>query len=153
MIIGTDLERSAPNLKPAVSATTNFLWWNVSMSCLTPKAYDNRYWLEEVCFEPETNCFCSNHSLMVRRLNAVHDSQKLESSVLIWRGLLRIGNQRFLQQPFYVFETSQCCPLQQKPMMIGTDLQRSASNLKPTVSATTVFLLWNVSMLSMTAKT
>ena len=106
MIIGTDLKRSASDLKPTVSAATNFLWWNVSMSCMTPNANDNRYWFEEVCFEPETNCFCSNHSLMVRCLNVVHDSQNLTSSVLIWKGLLWIWNQLFLQQPFYACETS-----------------------------------------------
>ena len=130
-----------------------FLSWTVSMLCLTIKTYDHRYWFEEVCFEPETNGLCSNHSLMVRRLNAVTDNQNLRSSVLIWKGLLRIRNQRFLKQPSHFCETSQCCPLQPKPMMIGTDLKRSASNLKATVSATTIFWLWNVSMLFMTAKT
>ena len=64
--------------------------------------------------------------------------------------------------------TSQCCSWQPKPRIIGTDLKRSASNLKPTVSAATIFLivkrlsvvrdrqnhpflLVEVSMLSMTA--
>ena len=145
-------ERSASNLKPTVSAATIFSWWKVSMLCTTTTAYDSRYWFEEVCFEPETNSFWSNNSLMVRRLDVVHDSQHLKSSVMIWKGLLRIGNQRFLEQPFYVFEASYCCPIHQKQMMIGAALKRSASNLKPEVSATTVFLLWNVPMLSMTTK-
>ena len=145
-------ERSASNLKPTVSAATIFSLWKVSMLCMTTTAYDNRYWFEEVCFEPEANGFWSSNSLMVRRLDVVHDGQHLKSSVMIWRGLLRIGNLRFLEQPFYVFEASHCCPIHQKPMMIGTELKRSASNLKPEVSATTVFLLWNVPMLSMTTK-
>ena len=227
MIIGTDLKKFASNLKPTVSAATVFLWWNVSMLWMTTKAYDNRYWFEEVCFEPETNGFCSNHSLMVRHLDVVHDSQNLRSSVLIssgllrirnqrysattfyvcdasqccplhqkwhdhrywiegvsfksetngfwnklvlivkrlsvvhanqnlgssvliWRGLLRMWNQWFLQQPLSHCETSHCCPWQPKTRNIGADLNRAASNLKPTVSATTVLLQWKVLMLSMT---
>ena len=146
MIIGIDLKRPASNLKPTFSATTMFLWWNfllLSMLSMTTKTYDHRYWFEEVCFESETNVFCGNHFLIAKRLN--------ESSVQIWRGVPRIKKESVVQQPFSYCETSPCCPWQPKRMMIGTDLNRSASNLKPTVSATTIFSLWNVSVLSMTA--
>ena len=51
-----------------------------------------------------------------------------------FEGLFRIWNQRFLQQPFSYRETSQCCQRQSKPRIVGTDLKRSASLLKPTVS-------------------
>ena len=88
---------------------------------------------------------------MVERLNVVNNSQN-QSSVLIWRGLFRIWNQRFPQQPFAYGETFQLCPWQPKHMIIGADLKKSASNVKPTVSAATVFLWWNVSRLSMTTE-
>ena len=152
MIIGTDLKRSASNLKPTVFATAIILLWNVSVLSMRAKAWDHRYWFEKVSFESETNGFCNNHFLIVERLNVVHDSQSLGSSVLIWRGLLQIWNQRFLQQPFSYGETSQCCSWHPKPRIIRTDLKRSASNLKPTVYATTIFWLWNVSALSWAAK-
>ena len=95
MIISTDLKRSASNLKPTYSAATIFVCWNVSMLCMTTKTNDDQYWFKEVFLEPETNGFCSNRSLMVKHLNFVDDNQSLRSSVLIWRGLLWIGNQRF----------------------------------------------------------
>ena len=107
-------ERSASKLKPTVSVATIFSWWKVSMLCMTTTAYDNRYWFEEVCFEPGTNGFCSNNSLMVRRLNVVHDSQNVRSSVLIWRHLLRIRNQQFLQRQFDFCVKSQWFPIQPK---------------------------------------
>ena len=109
------------------------------MLSMTPKAYDNLYWFEEACFKSETNGFCSNSVLMVKRFNVFHDSQSLGSSVLIWRGLLRFWSQRFLQQPFSYGETNRCCPWHWKPRIIGTDLKRSASNKNN--------LLWSVSML------
>ena len=117
---------------------------------------------------------------MAKRLEAAHDSKSLGSSVLIWRHLLRIWNQRDLQQLFSYGETSQCCPWQPKPWMICTELKRSASNLRPTISAATIsyceaspccswqpkpmtictdlkrsasiFWFWNVSMLSLKTK-
>ena len=141
MIISTDFKRSASNLKPKCSATTIYVWWPVSMLCMISKTYDNLYWNEEVFFEPETNGFCNNRSLMVKHLNFVHDSQSLRSTVLIWRGLLQIGNQRSPKQQLYVCETSQCFWWQPKPMMIGTDLKWPPSNLKRAVSATTIFLI------------
>ena len=101
----------------------------------------------KVCFETGTNVFCNNHFLIVKRLRVVHSSQHLGTSVLIWRSLLQIWNQRFLQQPLSCGDTSQCCPCQPKPGIIGTDLKRSAANLIPTVSATTIFLQRSVSML------
>ena len=150
MIVGTALKRSASNLKPAFSATTIFLRWDVSMLCMTTKAYDNRYWFDEVCFESETKGFCINHCFIQKRLSVVHKGKSLGSSVLIWKGLLRVWNQRFLQQPFSHCETSQCCPWRPEPRNIGADLKRSASNMKPTFSAATGSLWWNVS--STTAK-
>ena len=123
------------------------------MLSMTTRTKDHRYWFEEVCFGSETKDFCSNHFLVVKRLNVVHDTSNLKSSVLIWTNLLLIWNQRFLQQPFSYGEARQCCPWQLKARIIGTDLKRSASNLKPTVSATTLFLLWHMPMLSMTTKT
>ena len=139
-IIGTDLTGSASNLKPTVSATTLILWWNVSMLSISPKT-NHRYWFEEVCFESETNGFHSNHLRMVKRFNCVHDNQSIWSSVLIWRSLLRIWNQRFLQQRFSCGETFQAWQWQPKPGIICNDLMRSATNLKPLVSAATIFLL------------
>ena len=91
---------------------------------------DHRYWFEEVRFEIETNGFCNNHFLIVKRLSVVHDSQNLGTPALIWRGLLLIWNQQYLQQPFSNGGTSQCCPWQPKPRIIGTDLKSPASNLK-----------------------
>ena len=143
--IGTDLKGSASNLKPTLSSTTFSLLWNVSVLSMKAKTKYHRCWFEEVCFGCETSGFCSDSFLMVKHLNAVHDRQNPEWSVLFWRGLLRIWNQRILQQPFSYGETRQCCPWR-------TDLKSSASNQKPTFSATTMFWLWNVSVLSMTAK-
>ena len=155
-----------------------FLCWNVSLLSMTNKALDDQYWFEKVCFEYGTNGFCNKHVLIVKRLNVVHNSQSQGTSVLVWKGLLGIWNQLFLQQPSSDGETSQCCPWHPKPMIIGTDLKsllriwnqpflqqlfscgetsqccpwqpkprnigaalkRSASNLKPTVSAATAFL-------------
>ena len=102
MISCTVLKKSTSNLKPTVSAATIFWFWN-------------RYWFGEVCFESETNGFCSDHFLVVENLNVVHGGQNIGSSVLIWRGLLRIWNQWFLQQRFSYGETSQCCPWQPAP--------------------------------------
>ena len=161
------------------------------MLSMTAKTQYHRYSFEEVCFRYETNGFCSNYDLMVKRFNAVHDSQRpawsvmmwrgllqiwnqrllqqqflivkrlnvvhdnqsLWSSVLIWQSLLRICSQRFLQQPCSSGETFQCCAWQAHPMIITTDLKRSASNQKSTVSATTIFLRRDVSVLSTTART
>ena len=95
----------------------------------------------KICTDLKGSSFCSNHSLMVKRLNVVRDSQSLRSSVVIWRGLLRIWNQRFLQQPFSYCEASQCFSWQPKPMMIGTDLKRSASNLRPNGFCNNIFLI------------
>ena len=67
-------------------------------------------------------------------------SMTAQASVLIWRGLPRIWNQRLQHQPFSYGEASQCCPWQPKPRIIGTDFKKSASNLKPSVSAATIFL-------------
>ena len=152
MIIGIDLLRSASNLKPTASATTIILLWKVAVLSMREKAWDHRYWFEKVCFELETNGVCNNHFLIVKRLNVVHDNQSLRTPGLIWRGLLQIWNQRFLRQPFSYCETSQCDPRHPKPKIIGTDLNRSASHLKPTVSATTIFWLCSVSVLSIIAK-
>ena len=63
----------------------------------------------EVCFESETTNFCNNYRIVVKRVNVVHDSQSLGQSGVIFIGLPRIRNQRFLQQPFPHGETSQCC--------------------------------------------
>ena len=95
----------------------------------------------KVCFESETKGFRGNHFCIVERLNFVHDSQSIEALVLIWRNLLRIWNQRFLQQPFSCGETSQGCQWQPKPRIICDDLKRSASNQKPKVSSATIFIL------------
>ena len=76
--------------------------------------------------------------LMLKRLNAIHDDQSIWWSVLVWRALNRIWNQRFLHQQFSYCEASQCCPWQPKPRIIGTALKRSASILKPMVSAATI---------------
>ena len=116
------------------------------------KAWDHRYWFQEVCFGSESNGFCSNHCLIATNLHVANDSQSLRSSVLIWRGPLRIWNQRFPQQPFSHCKTSHCFRWQPEPRNIGAGLQWSTSNMKPTVSAATVFLCWNVWMLCMTAK-
>ena len=117
-----------------------------------PKDKDHRYWFEEVCFESETTGFCSSHILNARRFNAVHDNNILGSSVLIWRSLLWVWNQCFLQQLFSYGEPCQCCPWRPEPRDIGDDLKRSASSMKPPVSAATVLLWWKDSMLSMTTK-
>ena len=77
MIIRTDLKRSASNLQATVYAATIFLRWTFSMLCMTAKSYHNLYLFEKVCFKSETNGFCSNHSLMVKRVNVVHDSRNL----------------------------------------------------------------------------
>ena len=138
--IGADLNRSASDMKPIVSATIVFLLWNVSMLSMTPKSWDNRCWCEGVCFKSETDNFCNNHFLIVKRHSVVRDRQRLGSSVTIWRGLLRISNQRILRQPFSYCETSQCCPWQPKPRNFCAALKSSASNLKPTISAATAFL-------------
>ena len=119
---------------------------------MTAEAKDHRYWFQKICFESDTNNFCSNHCLMAKRVNAVHDNKHLGSSLLIWRGLLRNWNQRSLQQLCSYGETSQCCPWQPKPWMICTDLKRSAATQKPMVSATTFFSLWSISMLSMATR-
>ena len=137
-ILCTYVERSASNLKPTVSATTIFRLWNVSVLSKTVKASEHRYWFEEVCFESETNGFCNNTFLMVKRLNVVHDSQSLGSSIAIWKRMLRIWNQRCLRQRFSYGETSQCCPWQPTPWMICTELKKSASNQKPMVYAATI---------------
>ena len=100
----------ASKLKPPCSATTIVLYWNFSMLCMTTKVYDNRYWFEEVCFEPGTTVFCSIMFLTVKLLNVVQDSKHLRSSVLLCKSQLRLGNHRFLQQPFSDCEASQCCP-------------------------------------------
>ena len=87
-IISTDLKRSASTLEPTVSAATTFLLWNVSTLSMTAKAWENRYWFEEVWFESDTYGFCSKHYLtangvnvvpflIVKRLNVVHDSHSL----------------------------------------------------------------------------
>ena len=141
MVIGTDLKRSASNLKPTFSAATILCFWNVWLLSNTPKTYNDLYWFEEVCFESETNVLCNNNFICLKRLIVVNYDKSLWWSVLIWRGLLRIWNLRFLQQPFSYCETSQGCPWQQKPRIIGTDLKGSASKLKPTVSATTFVLI------------
>ena len=96
--------------------------------------------------------FCSNHLLIVKRVKVRHDNQKQRSSAKMWRCVPRIWHQRVLRQPLSYSETSQCCSQQLSPMIIGTDLKRSASNLEPTVSAATILLWWNIWMLSMTAK-
>ena len=120
----------------------NHFWlWDVSMLSVSARNLNHRYWFEEVCFECETNGFCNNHFLIAKRLSVVHDNQNLGTSVLIWQGLLLIWNHRYLQHPFSYGETSRCCPWQPKPMIIGTDLGRSASNLKPAASATTFWSL------------
>ena len=78
-----------------------------------------------------------------------------QTSGIICTGLKRSASNlkpTFLQHLFSYGETSQCGSWQPKPWMICTDLKRSASSLKPTVSATTRLSLWNVSMLSMTAR-
>ena len=93
-----------------------------------------------MCYESETNGSCSNHLLIVKLLNVRHDSQSQGSSVHIWWSVRRIWIQWFLQQPFSYSELSQCCPRQPTHMIIGTDLKRPASNLKPTISAATIFL-------------
>ena len=136
-----------------VFCSNHFLLWSVSMLSMNTNAYDNLYWFEEVGFRSETKRFCSNHIRILKRLNVVHDSKRLWSSVLIWKSLLLIWNRRFLQQPLSCGEAFQCRAWHPTPMIIGTDLKRSASNLKPTVSAATILLWWDVSMLSMTART
>ena len=118
-----------------------FLLWSVSMLSMTTKTYDDLYWFERVGFESDTNGFCSNHLLILKRLNVVHDNKHLWSSVLIWTNQLRIWNQRFLQQPFSCDGRCQFCAWQKKPMIIGSDLKRSAPNLNPTYSAGNHFLV------------
>ena len=114
------------------------------MLSMTTNAYDYLYWFEKVGFESETNGFCSSLILNVKRLNVVHFNKSLWSSVLIWTNLLRIWNQRILQQQCSCGETSQCCPWRPKPMIIGTK-KKFSSNLKTTVSAATVILWRTVS--------
>ena len=137
-INSTDLKRSALNRKQTFSVATTLFLWNVSVLFITATTYDDRNWFEVVWFESEASGVCDKHFLIVKRLIIVHDSQNPRTSVMIWTGLLQIWNQRFLQQPFSYCETSQCCPWQPKPRIIGTDLKRSASNLKPTVCAVTI---------------
>ena len=47
------------------------------MLSMIAKALYDLYWFEEVNFESETNGFCNNLCLIVKRLNVVHDSQNL----------------------------------------------------------------------------
>ena len=136
-----------------VFCSNPFVSWSVSMLSRTIKTYDNLYWFEKVCSESETNGFCSTHILILKRLNVVYDSNNLWSSVLIWKHLLQIWNQRCLQLPDFCGETFECCAWQPKPMITDTDLKNSASNLKPSFSAATILLWWGVSKMSMTART
>ena len=101
-------------MEPTVSAATMSCLWNVSMFSMRTKTSDSLYWFEKVGFESATNGFCSNHILILKRLNVVHDDKAY--------------NNRYW-------------------------LEKSASNLKPTFSGATIHLWWNISMLSMTAKT
>ena len=78
-----------------------------------------------------------------------------QTSGIICTGLKRSASNlkpTFLQHLFSYGETSQCGSWQPKPWMICTDLKRSASSLKPPVFATLILSLWNVSVLSMTAR-
>ena len=152
-MICTDLNRSALNIKPTVSAAIALWWWHVSMLTMTTRDCVNRYWFEKVCFKADTNGFCSNPFLIVKLLNAVHGNQTLWSSVLIWRSLLRIWNQRFLQQRCSDAEPCQCCPWKLKLNITCTDLKRSASNFKPTVSPTNNFMIVTRFNVVMTTKT
>ena len=120
-IIGTDLKRSASNLTLTVSATTICVCQTSQCCPLQQKHYDDRYWFAEVCFESETNGFCNNHYLIVKRLSFAHESKILGSSVLTWKSLLRVWNQWFLQQPFSHCDTSQCCQWPPTPVISGTD--------------------------------
>ena len=132
----TDLKRSASNLKLTFSATTIFLWWNISMLSMTAKSLYDLYWFEEVCFESENNGFCNNVFLIVERLNVVHDSQSRGRSVLFWRSASNM-KPRVSAALFSYCEASQCCLWQPAPWIICTDLNRFASNMKPTLSAAT----------------
>ena len=44
---------------------------------------DLDFFKETISFETGTNDSCSNHFLMAKRVNAVHDSNNIKSSVLI----------------------------------------------------------------------
>ena len=132
--------------------SNHFLLWNVSMLSMATKAYDNLYWFDEVGFESETTLVCNTHTIIMKRLNVVHDINSLWSSVPIWKRQLRFWNQGFLQHPFSCGGTFQGCAWQQKLMIIGTDLKRSVLSVKPTYPAATIFVWWIISMLCMTPK-
>ena len=88
----------ALNLKSTDSAAPIFQWWHVSMLSTTTKRIIIVTDSKRSASNLKPTVFCNDHFLVVKHLNVVHDSQNLGSSVLIWRGLLRIWNQRFLQQ-------------------------------------------------------
>ena len=148
--IGTHLKRSASNMKPTFSATTIFLWQDVSMLSTTQKK-NHLYWFEKNLPRIWKQCFL--HQLFSYGETSQCCSCQPKPWIICTGGLLRVWNHRFLQNVSYRCETCQCCPWQPEPRNIGADLKRSASSMKPTISVTTAFILWNVSVLSMTART
>ena len=111
--------------------------------------------LKKVCLESEINGFCNNHFLMLKRLNVVHNAKHYNNRYWIEEVCFESATNSFLHRPSSCGDKSQCCPRQQKPRIIGTNLKRSASNQKPTASAATLFLWWKcqcVALLSMTAR-
>ena len=124
--IGADLKRSVSNMKPTCSATTGFLWWKVPCCPWRPKHEITGTALKTSASNMKPTFSATTIVLTVKRLSVVHDSKNLGTSVLIWRGLLRIRNQQYLQQPFSCGERSRCRPRQPKPRIIGDDLKRSA---------------------------
>ena len=124
--IGADLKRSVSNMKPTCSATTGFLWWKVPCCPWRPKHGIIGTALKTSASNMKPTFSATTIVLTVKRLSVVHDSKNLGTSALISRGLLRIRNQQYLQQPFSCGETSRCRPRQPKPRIIGDDLKRSA---------------------------
>ena len=123
------------------------------MLFMTTIPYDYLFWFEEDGFKSETNGFCSNHILILRRLNVVHDDNTY--NIQCWQEEVWFESETngFCSDHFLVVEHLDVVDDNQS---IGSSVliwMGSASNLKPTVSATTFSLLWNVLVLSMTAKT
>ena len=104
-------KRCASNPKSTDSATTIFSWWNVSMLSTTTKPIIIVTESKRSASNLQPTVFCTDHLLVAKHLNVVHDSKNLGSSVLIWRSLLRIRNQRFLQQLFSYGEKCKCVAL------------------------------------------
>ena len=150
MIIGTALKRSASNLKPRKFPQQPFSYGATSQCCSwypEPEIIGADLKRSASNRKPTvsaTTMSCLRHvSVLSITANAYDDRYWFEEVCF----KSEINN--FCTNRSICCETFQFCPWQPKPGIIGADLNGSASYLKPTFSATTISLLWNVSVLSM----